>query len=262
MLIEGGGRERRLGAEQANAPAVVPPPRRPANKLWETAVALIGFMLLTAAMALAQKPVVHSHSAREELQAQIAQRLKSLLPPDTRLAGLRLECAPPRGAKLTEQGLGFTQLNMRSFMVPLQEGTRVGYCPVSVQMQRRVVLAARNIPANEPLSQEDFTKGWVDAFATAPGALQKLDLSTEMIAQVPLRAGEAIYPTQIARPMAVHAGDPVLVMVRNGAVMLRTTMQARGSGLVGDPLLVINPESGSALRATITGVDTAEVMLR
>ncbi len=76
--------------------------------------------------------------------------------------------------------------------------------------------AAHDLEADAPVRDTDFAVSWVDAFSTAPGALASFPAEGAYVAATPLRAGQPLYQNALKHPIAVHPGDLVTVLVKNG----------------------------------------------
>jgi flagella basal body P-ring formation protein FlgA len=77
-----------------------------------------------------------------------------------------------------------------------------------------------------------------------------------------IRAGQPLYQSAITRPIAVHPGEMVTVMVKNGPVRLRALLQAQSQGAVGDSVTLVNPASGTPVMVVVTGPHSAELVLQ
>jgi flagella basal body P-ring formation protein FlgA len=236
------------------------------ERMLRLAMVIVGAVLLTAALAQAGTDPAPGAAALDadapDLVSQIAARIAPLLPPDLRVKRVALQFVPPQGATLVSVAPGVTQLRSRIFMVELRvKGRTIAYS-ASLDAERRVLVAARDLAAGEPVTSADVETRWVEAFGAAPGALQELPDGIQMAATTPLRAGQPIYPSSLARPLAVRPGDAVTVLVRNGPVTVRTQLQARSAAAVGEIATLVNPTSGTLVTANVTGPKTAELVMQ
>jgi flagella basal body P-ring formation protein FlgA len=181
---------------------------------------------------------------------------------EMRIDGVTLGCKPPADAILKTVAPGITSLTSRSFMVELQAGDRSLFCSASMNASRRVMTAARDLEADAPIAETDFAVNWVDAFSTAPGALASFPAQGAYVAATPIRAGQPLYQNALKHPIAVHPGDLVTVLVKNGPVTVRAQLQAQTQASVGDSATMINPASGMPVTVMVTGPKLAEMVMQ
>lgn len=74
-----------------------------------------------------------------------------------------------------------------------------------------------------------------------------------------LAPGEPVVAADLLRPPTVRTGDPVVVVVRAGALTVRAEAVAAENGRLGDEIRVVNPASGRALRGRLVGPREVEV---
>ena len=184
------------------------------------------------------------------------------MPAGARIDAIDLGCTPPSGAALKSVAPGVSVLESRGFLVELVAGGRTIDCSASVEAKRQVLSAIHDIAPNQPVSQADFSATWVEAFSGAPGALTSFPGPGPYVSATSLRAGMPLYGTELARPLAIHPGDMVTVLVRNGPVLVRTLLEARQAASIGETAALLNPNSGAVVNATVTGVRTAEMVLQ
>jgi flagella basal body P-ring formation protein FlgA len=232
-----------------------------------TVVALLAAILMTAVFAYAHAAVPAGLSAPDPstaktLEAQIAQRAASLVAPEVQIRSVKLGCAVAAGTRLKTVAPGITRLNARVFMVELELDHRPRLCGASLDAQRQVMVATHALGAGQPVTAQDFAPGWVDAFTGAPGAASSFDFSSAMVTTTSIGAGQPLYPTQLAKPAAVHPGDMVSVVVKNGAITVKTELESRSSASIGDSATMLNPETGTTVQVHVTGVRTAEMVIQ
>lgn len=196
----------------------------------------------------------------DSLNAALAARVAPLLPSGARLDGVTLGCAPPASATIQDVAPGLTQLNSRGLVVLLRSGDHTLACSATIAAQRQVLVAAHDLETGAPIAATDVQPDWVDAFTGAPNALDQLP-SAGLVAAGAIRSGQPLYAWQFVRPLAIHPGDLVTVMVVNGPVRLRTLLEANSSAGVGDSATVINPDTGAPVAVTVTGPKTAELVM-
>ena len=123
-------------------------------------------------------------------------------------------------------------------------------------------MASHALAADQPVSAQDFTPGWVDAFTGAPGASSSFDFSGPLVTTTFIGAGQPLYPTELAKPVAVRPGDMVTVVVKNGAITVKAALESRTTASIGDSATMLNPETGTAVQIHVTGVRTGELVMR
>jgi flagella basal body P-ring formation protein FlgA len=223
---------------------------------FEITLIALGGGLMFVPTARAQAPAVAS-----DLSAEVAARVDALLPPGSRLDGVTLGCTPPPGATLRDVAPGVSRLASRGFVVMLAVTDHAVACSTTVSAQRQVLVATRDLPSGAPLAPEDFAPQWTDAFAGAAGALTELPAVGDLVAAAAIRSGQPLFAYQMTRPLAIHPGDRVTVMVHNGPVTVRAQLESNSSAAIGDSATVINPESGTPVGVTVTGIRAAELTL-
>ena len=197
-----------------------------------------------------------------DLNVQIVASVTPMMPEGMRLDGVTLGCRPPVDAVLTAVAPGFTRIQSRGFIVEFAAGARTIMCSASLNAERQMLVAARDIQSGEPVSDADFKPQWVDAFSGGSGSLGTFPSAGPYTATSSIRAGDPLYQNQIARPIAVHAGDLVTVLVKNGPITVRAQLQSQSTVAVGETATVINPTSGTPVMVTITGPKTAELVMQ
>jgi len=221
-------------------------------------IVMLGAVLLAAAGAASST----ENAASAPFRAQIVARLNALVPKGVQIDDVTLGCNPPADATVVDVAPGLTKLQSRGFLVEFAVGKRTMGCSASMNARRTVLAAIREIAPGEPVSRTDLKGLEIEAFAAAPGALEEFPQSGLYVAASQLRADQPVYPTQITRPTAIHAGDVVTVIVRNGPITLRAQLEARSNAAVGDRAVLANTQTGATIDAQVTGERTAELVMR
>jgi flagella basal body P-ring formation protein FlgA len=234
----------------------------------------LGATLITVASASTGQPlpidaVVTSASssrptpaAPSELIAEVEAKIAPLLANGIRLRSIDLGCQPPANAVLNQVAPGITRLNSRGFVVELRAGDRILACSATLDAERQMLVAAHEITQGEALSAADFELRWTDAFADSSEAISSLPMRGPFVAATAIRAGQPLLAIQLTRPLAIHPGDLVTVVVKNGPVTVRTQLEARSAAAVGDSASVINPETGMPVTVMVTGEKAAELVMQ
>lgn len=229
---------------------------------------LIAASLMTMAGAAAAhgaaSPTASASSSAPtpDYTAQTMAAVAPMMPEGMRASGITLGCKPPADATLKAVAPGLTRIQSRGFVVEFTAGLRTIVCSASLDAQRQMLVAAHDIQPGDAVSDADFKTQWVDAFSSGTGSLGAFPQTGPYAATTLIRAGDPLYQNQIARPIAVHAGDLVMVLVKNGPVVVRTELQSQSTVAVGETATVVNPTSGIPLMVTITGPKTAELVMQ
>jgi flagella basal body P-ring formation protein FlgA len=200
--------------------------------------------------------------AKPSFAAQVIDRLAPLLAAGMRVREVALGCTPPPEAVIDRVAPGMTQIQSRGFVVEFHSAERKLVCSATMTAQRQVLVAAHDITPNQAVSNSDFKPQWVDAFTDAGGALTALAGDGFYCGASPIRAGQPLYANAITRPPAVRAGDLVTVVVRDGAVTVRTQLLAQSSAAIGENATLLNPASGTAVAAVVTGPRAAALVIQ
>ncbi len=236
------------------------------NRLTRTALVLFGATLLTAVWAFAGPTAATSVGANPppstDLEARIVERLAPLMPPGVRIRKVEIPCRLEAGAALKSVASGITRLTSRSFTVEFEVNRRIRFCSASLEAQRQVLVATRDLAADAPVSARDFAPGWVDAFSAAPGAASEFDFTAPMVTATSIRAGQPLYPTALVKPVAVRPGDLVTVVIKNGPITVKTELESRATASIGDSATMLNQQTGTTMQVSVTGVRTGELVLR
>jgi len=76
-----------------------------------------------------------------------------------------------------------------------------------------------------------------------------------------LEGGQVLRPSDLARKPDVAAGDTIILVSRAGDASVAVAGRVRRSGNVGDTILVLNPVTGSIVRAVLIDRGTAELVV-
>ncbi len=218
------------------------------------AAAFAGIVALSIAPA-----AIAGSDAADPLTAQIAERLAPRLTDGLQLKAITLACKPPPGATLKEVAPGVPRLSSPAFTVELSTPGGTLICSAQAQVERRALVAARDLGAGQEVSGNDFRPGWVDAFASPPDLVNAIDSNVTLIA--PIRQGDPVSASMLRKTVMVRQGEMVSITVTNGGVSLRTHLKAEGDGAIGEYVTMENPTSGRLITAQVTGKDSAHIEL-
>ncbi len=233
-----------------------------------TATAILIGLLLVSSTAAANAATISNEGAPRatdisaDIATHIQEQLAAMVPAGMRVDHVELGCKPAAGSALKAVAPGLAQISSRSFMVELMNGDRSTYCSATMDASRQVLTASRDIQPNELVTSADFQTQWVDAFGASTGALLTFPDRGPYVSATIVRAGQPLYQSTLVRPIAVHPGEMVMVLVKNGPVQLRAQLQAQSQAAIGDTVTVVNPVSGVPVMVTVTGPRNAELVMQ
>jgi len=120
------------------------------------------------------------------------------------------------------------------------------------------VVAAHDLTPGTVLGPGDLAAARVPSYGhpgTDPAALIGRQLHTTVV------RGAIVYVEQTGLPQLVRAGQPALLIVRDGAVSLSADVVARTGGALGESVSVWDPQTQRALSGVVTGPNTVELVL-
>jgi flagella basal body P-ring formation protein FlgA len=127
------------------------------------------------------------------------------------------------------------------------------YISARVEAEIPVLVAARPIPAGQPIVAADVTmqEEPMSVFAGRQVFYHPADVVGDLSA-LTLPAGTILNATTIQRPIVVRSGQIIMVDVRDGAIDITLNARADEPGRVGDLISVTNITSGKIFQATVT----------
>ena len=125
-----------------------------------------------------------------------------------------------------------------------------------------MLTATRDIQPNEPVTSADFEPRWVDAFGGSTGALLAFPNQGPYASVTVIRAGQPLYQSALLRPIAVHPGDLVMVLVKNGPITSARAVTGAVASRDWRHRDGVNPTSGVPVMVTVTGPRIAELVMQ
>lgn len=128
-----------------------------------------------------------------------------------------------------------------------------------IAAQIEVVVPNRAVKADEVIEPEDLTMARVvtydlkHLFVTDPETAQGKSAARPLQPNTPLRQAF------LKAPILVKKGDRVMIEAKRGGLSIQTTGVTKGSGQVGQTVMVANLESGRELRAKIIAPGLVQV---
>ncbi|HTV03537.1 MAG TPA: flagellar basal body P-ring formation chaperone FlgA [Luteitalea sp.] len=126
---------------------------------------------------------------------------------------------------------------------------------VAAHVRARAAVAARVTPSPDMVDavREDIGR---QPFM----ALPTLAAVTTSTTRRSLMAGEVITTTALTVPAAVTSGDEVVTVARISGIEVRSRAIASQSGVPGDTVILVNPDSRKRLRGRVVGPALVEVL--
>ena len=132
----------------------------------------------------------------------------------------------------------------------------------AVRVYREVIRAARDILPQETIQEEDLRLEVELLSAENEKALSSIDQVLGKKAKKKLGAGEVITENTLAQEALIQRGDLVTIVAQKGGIVVTAVGKARGSGLLGDMIVVENLTSRKRVEAEIVGERMVQVKVR
>ncbi len=138
-------------------------------------------------------------------------------------------------------------INGNMIYVPVkiyQSNSRVVESIISVKLKifKNVLEAARDIKANEKLTDKDFVQKKIDVAGMNVSPITSSSKIAGMQSSEFIKAGEIINSLIIEPIPVVKAGSPVLAKYNNGNVMVNFNAISRQDGIAGETITVISAD--------------------
>ena len=111
----------------------------------------------------------------------------------------------------------------------------------------------RSVAAGETIRPEDVAWTPVQAHLLPPGAPQDADAVVGLSARRALRSGSAVRPDDVTQPKVISRNDLVTVTYQAPGVTLTVTGRAQRDAARGQPVAIVNLQSGRTIDAVATG---------
>lgn len=215
-------------------------------------------LLLIAGTAQAAEPTLPGKletAARAQLERQA--EASGLAEPE-----FTITVVNPRAAPACRQPLAVEPVDTRSaarmrFAVQCRDipGWRYEYI-VRAKVSAKVAVTAGPVPAGQLLSDDDLVveRRDISSLSDTIGAAAAVGQA----ARRSLRAGEVLRQSQLAAPILVKRGEPVVMLARIEAIEVSTAGEALDSGARGAIVRVRNVANGRVVRMRVTEAGTVE----
>jgi flagella basal body P-ring formation protein FlgA len=117
----------------------------------------------------------------------------------------------------------------------------------------RIVVPAHAIARGDTISDSDLTYRMVDATSVQGGVVTSMNDLDGMQTRRVLRAGEAVRPDDVRKPILVTKGSTVTMSFNAPGITLTAVGKAMSEGGMGENVMVLNPISYRQISCTVTG---------
>lgn len=128
---------------------------------------------------------------------------------------------------------------------------------VRATVSAMVVVATRDVPANQPLAQDDLAieRRRITDMA---GAVSVPEEAAGQSSSRSLRSGQPLHARWLAAPLLVRRGDSVTIVARHGGIEVQAAGEALEPGRQGQIVRVRNASSGKLIRARVVDSGVVE----
>lgn len=217
-------------------------------------------------VVLASLGAAAPHAAEDQALAQVreavAQAVAGRFGPGATatVSDLRVQFAPSRpvGRLTARVEPGARVGGTIRFTLRWADGRHAGEGDAAVRVDTECARALRDLDRGAHLAAGDYEVARGDVGRALLRRCPR-DLVGARVLR-PLGAGEVVAPPAISVAPLVRSGDQVVTRVRAPGIEVSGKGVASQSGELGDVIRVVNPESGRALRARVTGRGEVEVI--
>ena len=152
-------------------------------------------------------------------------------------------------------------LHWRGALVGPDRRSTPFWASVQVRIKRRIVRAARSIPAGAVLTTEDLTDATEQSSVFESGPLPDLPSIVGKETLRSIATNQLIRLSWLRAPQLINKGQTVRVTVESGKAVLGFDARAMTSGSKGDTLVFLNEGVGKKFRAEVAGPGKAIVRM-
>jgi flagella basal body P-ring formation protein FlgA len=135
------------------------------------------------------------------------------------------------------------------------------YVPVTVRVQKMVLVASRGLPRGSIIGADDIRIEERDIKRLHRGYLSDPERVLGKTLKRTVQENSVILPGQVALPRAIKRGSEVVILGTSGALTVRMTGKALASGSKGDRIRVLNKSSKRKVEAIIIAPGVVQVTL-
>lgn len=109
---------------------------------------------------------------------------------------------------------------------------------VEIRWYDKVLVASRNIRIGGAIDKKDVRIYEKDVTFLKTPYLNKIDKARGLVAKRVFQRGQVIDESKLKKPLVVRYGQPIKIILQEGAIHLSTMGQAKGAGAIGDRIPV------------------------
>ncbi|MGV2290545.1 flagellar basal body P-ring formation chaperone FlgA [Trinickia sp. YCB016] len=159
---------------------------------------------------------------------------------------------------ITPAGNG--QLGHLTFAVRCPNDARTTFYQVRTSVFAKVVVAAADIPARQPIGVDDVTLE-EENLAASPDALTDPAALAGRVSRRPIKAGSVVQARFLQGETDVKRGQMVQIVARNQQIEISAPGEAMQNGAKDDVIRVRNTSTGKVIAARVTGPGTVEPLI-
>lgn len=122
-----------------------------------------------------------------------------------------------------------------------------------------VVVPARFLKSEETIEPDDLTTARIVTYDVKHPFITDPEMAIGKSTVRPLQPNTPLRPTFLKKPFMVKKGDHVMIEARRGNFSVQTSGVTKGSGQIGQTVMVANLDSGRELRAKIVAPGLVQV---
>lgn len=214
------------------------------------------FFIAGSVQAAAPLAARIEQAARERLVQQL--EASGLAEPQLALSVVTTRAAPPCSQAPSIEPLDTRNPARMRFAVRCADapGWRLEYI-VRAKVSAMVAVTAAPVAAGQLLADDDLVleRREIGAMQDAIGTL---DAAVGQASRRTLRAGEVLRRGQLAAPILVKRGEPVVMVARHAGIEVSTAGEALDSGAEGAAVRVRNVANGRVVRMRVIAAGTVE----
>ena len=232
------------------------------------------FIALSLSLLVVTPIAVSCQTGDAPIRAVLVDAIKARMGADTEVIVDRVQiftrdrsaCASPAVCQATPDPAARTGRTIRfALSVIRRDGAttrfeRIGSAEAEVFVNADVTRTTAAVRRGEPLSAARI-ESVRQSLVNRP--LRRLPAVAELLSATALRdiaPGETIAPGMVLVPPAIRTGQHVTAVSRLGGVEVSATLMASESGVSGDIIRMVNPDSRRALRARILSPSRVEIV--
>ena len=135
------------------------------------------------------------------------------------------------------------------------------YVPVTVSIQKKILVANRELPRGSTVTREDVALQERDVAALRGGYLETPEKIIGRTLKRTLRKNDVVTPAQLLTPRTVKRGSQVTILAKAGTLQVRMSGKALSDGSKGEQIRVLNNSSQRQIEAIVIAPGIVEVSM-